>query len=332
MKPLLLALLLATCSIFVYAQNDAFSYQAIVRDNGGLLITNTTVSFQISLLQTEITSAPVYVETHEKETSSYGSVSLQIGRGEATMGVFDSLNWENRPFFVQVAYDVIGGTNYEIAGTSELLSVPYALYARRSSNIIKGDNGKDYELAVDENGKLYTKLVNVPETSASLVITEIMANPSVSDNLEEWFEVYNYGTEPLNLNGFEISDLGANDHVISGDLIIESQSYLVLGKSMDTTMNGGIPVDYAYGSAFALSNNDDEIIIKDVDGHIVQSVLYDKSIGYDITEGKSLELIKTVTSVLDAQLNQTASNWQLSTCELEGGDFGTPGKGFNVCE
>lgn len=80
MRQLLLTLFSISFLIHLEAQNDAFSYQAIVRDNSGILITNSNVSFEISILQTEITNLPVYTETHDGTTSSHGGISLQIGR------------------------------------------------------------------------------------------------------------------------------------------------------------------------------------------------------------------------------------------------------------
>lgn len=334
MKQLLLTIFSLSLLFTLKAQNDAFSYQAIVRDNSGTLITNSDVNFEISILQTEITNPPVFTETHEATTSSYGSVSLQIGRGTPVLGVFDSLDWENGPFFIQVAYDVNGGNAFELAGTSELLSVPYALYARRASPIITGDDGEEYELRIDENGELFTRRLNPDDepNTVQLVITEIMNNPdAVSDPNGEWFEVHNYGTNAIDLLGYEISDLGSDSHIISESVIIEAGSYVVLGRQGNFFTNGGVNVDYVYGNDIALSNFDDEIILTDENGIVRVSLEY-TSPAFPLEAGKSIEFnLAVIQNEEQAQMNQIATNWIASSCLLQDGDFGTPGQALNEC-
>ncbi|MFA6260572.1 MAG: DUF1566 domain-containing protein [Bacteroidia bacterium] len=108
------------------------SYQAIIRNSNGALITNQNMDMRISILQGSSGGISVYVETQTTNTNSNGLVTLQIGMGTKIKGTMDSINWGNGPYFVKTETDPDGGVDYTITGTSELLSVPYALYTLKN--------------------------------------------------------------------------------------------------------------------------------------------------------------------------------------------------------
>jgi len=108
------------------------SYQAVIRNSSNALVSNANIGVRMSLLQGISTGTAVYVETHSATTNDNGLVSLQIGNGSVVMGSMAAINWANGPYFVKTETDPTGGTNYSISGTSELLSVPYALAAGQS--------------------------------------------------------------------------------------------------------------------------------------------------------------------------------------------------------
>jgi microcystin-dependent protein len=108
------------------------SYQAIVRDAGNKLVTNQNVGMKISILQGSPTGTAVYTETQPATTNANGLVTISIGNGNAVTGTFTVINWANGPYFLETETDPAGGTNYTITGTSQILSVPYALYAKTS--------------------------------------------------------------------------------------------------------------------------------------------------------------------------------------------------------
>jgi hypothetical protein len=106
-----------------------------------------------------------------------------------------------------------------------------------------------------------------------LVINEVMVNPSaptVSDANREWFEVYNAGTLKVEMQNLVIADSAASGrrpyHLISSSLVVPAGGYVTLGASTNTTDNGGVPIDYAYGSALSLANSLDAIKIARVVG------------------------------------------------------------------
>jgi hypothetical protein len=114
---------------------QAFKYQAVARDNSGNLIANQSVGFRISILQNSPTGTSVYSETHTVASNNLGLVNLDLGAGNPVSGTFSTINWGSGNYFVKVELDVTGGSNYLFMGTSQLLSVPYALHAQTANSI-----------------------------------------------------------------------------------------------------------------------------------------------------------------------------------------------------
>ena len=135
MKRILLSLVaIATLSLSSLAQApEGFNYQAVVRNAGGIILNNQPVGMRLTVQQGSIGGTAVYTETFTSTTNGYGLVNLEIGTGTSTDD-FTIIDWANGPFFMETAVDVSGGTNYSVMGTSQLMSVPYALYAKTSGN------------------------------------------------------------------------------------------------------------------------------------------------------------------------------------------------------
>jgi uncharacterized protein (TIGR02145 family) len=109
-----------------------FSYQTVVRNASNQLLVGQTVGIKISILQGSANGSAVYAEVHTPQTNANGLATLEIGTGSLVSGNFANINWANGPFFVKTETDVNGGNNYTITNTSQLLSVPYALYAAKA--------------------------------------------------------------------------------------------------------------------------------------------------------------------------------------------------------
>lgn len=121
---------------------EKMSYQAVIRNNSNALMTNQLIGMKVSILQNSPNGTEVYVETHNSITNENGLVSLEIGGGSVVSGNFSLIDWANGPFYVKTETDPIGGTNYTITGTSQFLSVPYALYAKTAGNNSPGPQGE----------------------------------------------------------------------------------------------------------------------------------------------------------------------------------------------
>jgi len=124
----------------VWAQSpQKMSYQAVIRDAGNILVTNHAIGMKISILQTTSTGTAVYVETQTATTNVNGLVTIQIGGGTPVTGTFAAIDWSAGPYFIKTETDPAGGTAYSITGASQLLSVPYALYANRAGGHFVGE-------------------------------------------------------------------------------------------------------------------------------------------------------------------------------------------------
>jgi hypothetical protein len=185
MKSFLTLILLAIVSNFILAQvPDAFSYQAVIRDDVGGLVQDKIVSIKISILQNSIDGEAVYTERHAAITNTNGLISIQIGRGSNPDGAFSEINWTSGSYFIETAIDLSGGTNFKTIGTSELLSVPYALHAKTAERVIGGvsfthyigeefGGGVIFHLWKDSDGEEHGLIVDLVNLSGDEVWSNI---------------------------------------------------------------------------------------------------------------------------------------------------------------
>ena len=139
-KRITLITLIVLCTATLFAQApEKFSYQAVVRNASNALVTDAPVSVRVSVLQGSAEGEVLYVETHSAVTNANGLLTLEIGGGKTEQGAFDRIDWANGPFFLKTETDPDGGGNYSITSVQQLLSVPYALYAKEAANSFSGD-------------------------------------------------------------------------------------------------------------------------------------------------------------------------------------------------
>jgi len=110
------------------------NYQAVVRDTRDGLVTNQEVGFKLSIMEGSAAGTPVYVETHAVSTTGLGLANLVVGEGSVVSGSFAAIPWGSNDYFLKVEVDPAGGSAYAHAGTTQLISVPYALYSGNISS------------------------------------------------------------------------------------------------------------------------------------------------------------------------------------------------------
>jgi hypothetical protein len=114
---------------------QGMNYQAVARDNQGVPLINQQIGLRFSIREASLQGTIIYSEIQNTTTDQLGIFSVVIGKGTAVQGVFSTIPWSTGDKFLQIELDAAGGTNYANMGTSQLMSVPYALYAETSGNV-----------------------------------------------------------------------------------------------------------------------------------------------------------------------------------------------------
>ncbi len=170
-------------SLKLWAQApQRFSYQAVVRGLNNELVSSKQVGMQISLLQGTENGNAVYVETHKLTSNANGVVSLSVGGGTFVSGSFSNVDWSKGPYFVKSETDPTGGTNYTLITTTQLLSVPYALYAK-NSKISDSISGKQFFWNEDADSSVSYYGIKIGARN-NLLINGININKSIKDSRE----------------------------------------------------------------------------------------------------------------------------------------------------
>lgn len=130
---LIFTLLLFTSGIYCQSPSK-FNFQAVARNTSGNLIINQNISVRVSILSGSATGSSEYSETHSVLTDVFGVFNLLVGGGSVASGTFNAITWGSASKFLKIEADVTGGTTYQVIATTQILSVPYALYAEKAGN------------------------------------------------------------------------------------------------------------------------------------------------------------------------------------------------------
>jgi hypothetical protein len=169
---------------------EKMSYQAVVRDASGILLSNSSVGMQISILQGSAQGSPVYIETQTPTSNDNGLISIEIGTGTSVSGTFGEIDWSAGPFFIKSETDPTGGSNYTISGTSQILSVPYALFAETAGHVdfteldpvfsaspsssITGDDvtGWNNKLEMEVDGSVTNEIQTISRSGSTVTLSD----------------------------------------------------------------------------------------------------------------------------------------------------------------
>ena len=211
----ILTLIVAICmaySAFPQAP-EQFSYQAVIRDAQGDLVSNQSVTVNISILEGNSTGTTVFEEEHSITTNDNGLATLVIGNGLNTFGDISSVSWGDNAYYLKIETDPDGGNNFSITATTQLLSVPYALYANEAGSAPgtqgpagpqgpAGDDGISVTGVSIVNDSLQVTLSNGNTINAGLV--------SSAGALEEITEGSNTGYRIVGRDTANHGDIGDN--------------------------------------------------------------------------------------------------------------------------
>ena len=238
---ILLSFYFCLLSFFPLAQvPQSFKYQAALRDNSGVVISNQTVDIKITISNS---IDPLYVEGHSCSTNDYGLVSLDIGMGTELSGVFEEILWAYDEYFLQV--EVNTGEGYINMGKTQLLSVPFALHSGSASRLT---------VPVDEKDPVFS-------ASPSFGIT--------GEHIDEWQTAYSWGDHAT--EGY-LTSYSETDPTWDG--VADNTSSI--GRPGSVGIGTGTPaVDailelYATDKAFLITRVDNPgVIASPVDGMII---------------------------------------------------------------
>lgn len=166
-----------------------------------------------------------------------------------------------------------------------------------------------------------------------VLVTEFLKDPTtVSDTTGEWIELHNPTGQPIDVEGWALTDFGSDFALLDNSglgIVIQPGGYLVLGKSIDPVLNGDVPVDIVY-TGFTLSNGADEIVLSKPNGTVIDAVAYDDGVTFPDDAGRSISLNP---DHFDAAENDLGANWCHSTTPISSNnpDTGTPRKANDAC-
>jgi len=315
---LLLIFLLTTISIFAQSP-EKMSYQAVLRDAGGTLVSSQSVGMQISILAGSDAGTAVYVERQTATTNINGLVSIEVGSGTSSDD-FSLIDWASNTYFIKTETDPLGGINYTVMGTSALLSVPYALQATNSDNGITAEQAS----AISENTAKegYTEALvsaNTDVVANALAIatleTDVVANAFwledgagnitnsnqgnvivnsafVSSGIIENNglmmspgDIHSFGE--IRSNGLLRSEGGleANGGIVNGD--IAASSFLFATSTGTTTLGGGAVDVSAVGATTTIKG---DLV---VDGTVTVPALVAGTNTFPTTHGSASQVLTT---------------------------------------
>ena len=249
----------------LYGQvSQGFNYQAVARDASGEILSGQDVGLQIDILQGSGEGEAVYREVFFPLTNEFGLINIVVGNGSVLHGSFEEIDWSQGPYFIQIHIDPDGGSNFIEMGTSQLLSVPYALHATTSADSFSGsyedlDNLPDLDnFIVLQNPQQGDMLVYSGENWESIPIGEEGQVLSVFDGVIQWADLEH---DP----GNTVTDIDGNVYQI---VEIDGVEWMAKNLKVITYRNGDpIPnvtanADWAAletGAYVAYNNNPDHI-------------------------------------------------------------------------
>lgn len=287
-KILLLFWLLSGLFMGLSQAPEKMSYQAVVRNGSGQLLINQGIAIKVSLLQGSPAGTLVYSERLTGNTNANGLISMEIGTGTVLSGVFSSIDWTLGNYYLKTETDPSGGTNYTIAGTSQLLSVPYAMYAK-SAGAGGGSFAIPYTNTVNNSTPLFsltndgdgTSLEGVNNTTTSNIaaIRGIVSN-TAPGGFSTAVRGINNGTGGLGVgvwgsqagSGWGVYGSAPNGLGVYGNATANGTGVYAnsnTGTGLTATSNNGIPASI---SIFNNANNNNALSVSTVGNGTVVNV------------------------------------------------------------
>lgn len=293
---------------------QAFKYQAVVRDATGGTVVNRVVSLRLSLLEGNPLGNAVYVETHQLATNEFGLVSLEVGHGEPQSGIFESINWGSSDFYLKTELDLAGQGNYSFIGTTQLLSVPYALHAGKA--LVAANAEDDFDK--DPQNELQT----LSKNGNNILLSQNGGNLSIDTDPENELQLISKVGNVISLsqNGGNFVDSDNQNLQISTNQLSISNGNTI---NLDSDPTNEIQIITKNGNTVTLSQNggnftDADNQILNVQGNQL-SIVNGNNVNIDTDPSNEIQTIsKTDNLITLSQNGGSISDSDNQTISLQG--------------
>ena len=278
-------LLFLTLSLNAQAP-QGFNYQATVRNSAGELIIKSNVYFKFNVIQGSQTAVPVFTETHYVPTDDLGQVNLVIGQGTPSTGTFSEIDWSLGSYYLGIELSINSANNYVAMGTTQLLSVPYALHAKTAETAD------------------YNNLSNLP------VLSSTSFNPMYPDNLIGYTSIFE------NTSTYTVP-VGKNLHIKS-IYSVSNDNIMVDGTEIFPNVYGAsfTNIILSAGSVITTLSNYEFKIEGYVTDASVEPITIINSFPYTVPDGKIL-YISEYKSYNDGSFHQLKSSILINGVEFQ---------------
>jgi hypothetical protein len=204
-----LSFLLFTLLVNAQIPPNAFNYSAVARNAQGQPISTTTIGIQITILKTSPSGVLQYRENHFVNTDDFGLFNLVIGAGAIQSGSMSTIDWSNDNYYLEVGLDANGGSNFLVMGTTQLLSVPYAMYAK-SAGSVSGSNGITITSVSSAGDTLFLSNGQTFVSSGNSEVSGNFVSPTVTTNVVSGITSNSatFGGIISNANGNQVMERG----------------------------------------------------------------------------------------------------------------------------
>ena len=297
---------------------QGFNYQATVRNSAGNLIVNTNVYFKINVIQGSLTAVPVFTETHYVPTDDLGQVNLVIGQGTANTGTFSELDWSLGSYYLGIELDTDTGNGYVAMGTTQLLSVPYAMYAESSGSSTGFPSGgtEGQVLSIVNGVPTWTDVSGSNNPSDGPLVLSIVSTNSGDSNYVST-DTYTYDEnklESLTQSNNQSSTINTHYYVYTNDKVARIDSYTSFNSEAPTQTE---EINYSYDSQGRLTS-----ILETSSSEIRTTTISYNSNG-TITRTSGIESDNGPLEITDIITYQINNNGNVDNLEQssDGGDF-----------
>lgn len=268
---------------------QGFNYQATVRNSLGDLIVNQNVFFRFNIMLNSQTSVPVYSETHYVPTDDLGQVNLVIGAGTVTIGSFSNINWGSGNYYLGI--ELNSGNGFVSMGTTQLLSVPFALYSNSSGNsnfdLPNGTNIGD-TLNWIWNGSTWVPTASLPTAQLPVITTIVATNtltlsPSSGGTItsDGGYSITSKGVcwstspNPTITNNSTNNGTGASNFISVLSNLLPTTTYYYRAYATNS-VGTSYGITYTFTSGFCTS---EPTIIVDVTNPVTGKIWMDRNLG-----------------------------------------------------